>query len=108
MYIFRLQLRADLPPPPEVVKIFVQNLISEQIAVRKIAIKGVAAIFKQQKREHKKLIIDPVEIARQFSCPDAEGKGVLRIGVGDQWSNNWMQYNEETRPLTAEAWNQPR
>lgn len=64
-----LQLRADLPAPPEVIRIFVHNLLHDAIAVRKIAIKGMAAILKQQKKKHKKIVIDPVEIARQFSPP---------------------------------------
>lgn len=82
------------------------NLISEQIAVRKIAIKGMAAIFKQQKRAHKKITIDPVEVARRFSPPG--GEEVARGGIGDQWSNGWLQYQEERRPVTVEEWNQPR
>lgn len=64
-----LQLRADLPAPTEVVRIFVQNLIHDAIAVRKIAIKGVAAILKQQKKKHVKIVIDPTEIAQQLSSP---------------------------------------
>lgn len=67
-----LQLRADLPAPPEVIRIFVQNLLHDAIAVRKIAIKGVGAILKQQKRKHKKIVIDPIDIARKFSPPHIE------------------------------------
>ena len=64
-----LQLRADLPAPPEVVHVFVHNLLHDAIAVRKIAIKGVAAIFKQQKKKHPKIVINPTEIAHRFSSP---------------------------------------
>ena len=64
-----LQLRADLPAPPQVIRIFVQNLLHDAIAVRKVAIKGVAAIFKQQKRTHKKIVINPIDVARQFNPP---------------------------------------
>ena len=64
-----LQLRADLPAPTEVIRIFVHNLLHDAIAVRKIAIKGVAALLKQQKRAHLKIAIDPIQVARQFSSP---------------------------------------
>ena len=104
-----MQLRADLPAPPEVVKIFVNNLISEQIAVRKIAIKGMAAIFKQQKRKHKKMTIDPAQIARQFGAVPVEEKSAGQVfAPGDSWINSWMQYQSERRPNTAERWNEPR
>lgn len=63
------QLRSDIPATPKVVEIFVQNLVHESIAIRKVAIKGVAAIFKQQKRNHKKIVINPYETATKFSCP---------------------------------------
>lgn len=67
-----LQLRADLPAPSKMISIFVQNLIHDAIAVRKVAIKGVAAILKQQKKEHKKIVVNPSDIARQFSPPHFE------------------------------------
>jgi hypothetical protein len=64
-----LQLRADLPAPTKVVRVFIQNLLHDAIAVRKIAIKGTAAICKQQKRKHKKIVVNPADIARRFSPP---------------------------------------
>ena len=104
-----LQLRADVPLPAESVRIFVQNLVHDAIAVRKIAIKGVAAIMKQQKRKHPQIVIDPAESARQF--------GFLAAGAtpqpdqkfpGDRWETSWMQYQAERQPLTAETWDEPR
>ena len=67
-----LQLRADLPAPAKVVRVFVQNLLHDAIAVRKVAIKGVAAICKQQKRKHKKIVVNPTDVARQFSPSQME------------------------------------
>lgn len=66
-YMLCLQLRADLPAPPKMIRIFVQNLIHDAIAVRKVAIKGVAAILKQQKKKHNKIVVNPTDIARHFS-----------------------------------------
>lgn len=97
-----------MPAPPEVVKIFVNNLISEQIAVRKIAIKGVAAIFKQQKRKHKKITVDPVDVARKFGTAPVAEEGLEHVGPGDQLNNSWLQYQSARRPRTVEEWNQPR
>lgn len=102
-----LQLRADLPLPPACVRLFVQNLLHDAIAVRRIAIKGTAAILKQQKRKHKKIVIQPQDIAHRFSLPLYQG-GTDRTGPGDQWDNSWMQYHSLRRPLTVEAWNEPR
>lgn len=102
-----LQLRADLPLPPVCVRIFMQNLLHDAIAVRKIAIKGVAAILKQQKRKHKKIVIQPQDVAHRFSLPSYNG-ATARTGPGDQWDNSWMQYHSLRRPLTPEAWNEPR
>ena len=100
-----LQLRADLALPSACVRLFVHNLIHDAIVVRKIAIKGVAAILKQQKRKHKKIQISPEEIAQRFSIVPREG---TRSGPGDQWDNSWMQYRGEKRPLTNDAWNETR
>ncbi|XP_057375631.1 proteasome activator complex subunit 4-like [Daphnia carinata] len=101
-----LQLRGDLPAPPKMISVFVQNLIHDAIAVRKVAIKGVAAILKQQKKQHKKIVVNPSDIARQFSPP--EFKESPRSGSGDQWDNGWLQYQGKRLPKTVEEWNQPR
>ena len=31
-----------------------------------------------------------------------------RCGPGDQWDNNWLQYQGERRPKNSEDWNQSR
>ncbi len=108
-----LQMRADLPLPATCVHIFVHNLIHDAIAVRKIAIKGVAAILKQHKRTHPRIVVDPRHCARQYGSNPLADKARADTTepenpYGDRWETSWMQYNADRRPMTAEAWNQPR
>ena len=65
----------------------------------------MAAIFKQQKRKHKKMVVNPQDISIQYGLKLQSGSN---NGPGDRWDNSWMQYQGDRRPMTVEAWNQPR
>lgn len=120
------QLRPDVPATPKVVGLFVQNLIHETIAIRKVAIKGVSAILKQQKRKHPKIIINPQEIASKFSRPYSSNNSswytkhsfVFNMrhlkhsfhysAPGEGWYNSWLQFSKDLSPKSAEEWNESR
>jgi hypothetical protein len=63
-----------------------------------IAIRSTVFLLKQQKRAHKKILVDPLS----FSGGDKAS------GPGDHANNRWVQYCSETRPLSAEAWDTAR
>ena len=67
----------------------------------------MAAIFKQQKRKHPKIIIDPQDVSLHFGKANKLQLEYVE-GPGDRWDNSWMQYQSDRRPMTVEEWNQPR
>lgn len=67
----------------------------------------MAAIFKQQKRKHPKIIIDPQDVSLHFGKANKLQLESVE-GPGDRWDNSWMQYQSDRRPMTVEEWNQPR
>merc|ERR1719450_1856280 len=80
--------------PPEMVKIIVNNLIHDNIIVRKTSIHNMSALLRQQKRPH-------VKIERKI-----EERGIP-INPGNRADNNWLQYTEANWPKNKEQWNQP-
>ena len=86
--------RYDLTMPPEMVKIIVNNLIHDNIIVRKTSIHNMSALLRQQKRPH-------VKIERKI-----EEKGIP-VNPGNRADNNWLQYAEANWPKDKEQWNQP-
>lgn len=88
---------------PEVVKYCVQNLINESIEERKTAIRCVRFIFKQQKREHVKIKVDPFEIG---GCAKPAVTSKLSPGIRDD--NRWLQYDIAKAPKSQSDWDQPR
>lgn len=89
--------------PDEVIKYCVNNLINESIEERKCAIKTMRYIFKQQKREHKKLIIDPFEVA---GVPATTSRKNLLPGTRPD--NRWLQYELSTLPRNQKDWDEPK
>ena len=86
--------RYDKMMPVEMVKIIVNNLVHDNLIVRKTSIHNMAALLRQHKRAH-------VKIERKI-----ENKEVS-VSPGNRSDNQWLQYNKENWPNTEEQWNQP-
>ncbi|XP_046740797.1 proteasome activator complex subunit 4-like [Diprion similis] len=86
--------------PAKIVRFFLSSLIHESLEERKIAIRAMLFIFKQQKRKHQKVTIDHSRFENQGKCK--------KLSPGKRPDNAWLQYNYETRPLTSEQWEEPR
>ena len=86
--------RHDKLMPPEMVKIMVNNLVHDNIVVRKTSIHNMAALLRQQKRAH-------VKIERRI-----ENKG-SPVRPGNREDNQWLQYNKDNWPRDKEEWNRP-
>ena len=86
--------RHDKLMPPEMVKIMVNNLVHDNIVVRKTSIHNMAALLRQQKRAH-------VKIERRI-----ENKGAP-VRPGNREDNQWLQYNKDNWPRDKEEWNRP-
>ncbi|XP_071961962.1 proteasome activator complex subunit 4-like [Antedon mediterranea] len=93
-----LLIRTDIPFPPSGVRLMVNSLVHEALTVRKIAIATVGAILKQQKRPHKKMVIDP---AAQALSTSSASDGGLNPGVRSD--NTWHHY-DCTHPPTKDEW----
>lgn len=94
---FSALCRYDIQLPVRAVKILVNNLIHENLNVRKASHCLVASILKQQKRKHPKIEIHPVEnpeIPPQFP--------------GDRPDNEWLCYDPTKVPQSAQEWDEPR
>jgi proteasome activator subunit 4 len=86
--------RYDIKMPARAVKIMVNNLVHDNILVRKTSIHNMAALLKQNKRIHPRIerIIDNKETT---------------IQPGNRQDNKWLQYRTENWPKTKEQWNSP-
>ena len=80
-YIYFLIFRYDRPLPTRAVNLMVNNLIHDNLMVRKCAIFVVGNILKQQKRPHKKVQIDT--------------KGDNPTVPGDRPANCWLSYDPQ-------------
>ncbi|KAL6256285.1 hypothetical protein P5V15_012401 [Pogonomyrmex californicus] len=90
----------------KLVRYFLQALIHDSLSERKIAIRIVTFILKQQKRKHPKITIDVCSLLGENISN--EEKKSRNVTSGMRADNSWLQYNYETRPLTAEQWDEPR
>ena len=98
-------IHPELIYPPKVVRYFVGALIHDSLSERNIALRIVICMLQQQKREHPKITIDPPTSPEQNESSENQSVNF----EGRQRSDNaWLQYNFETRPLTAEQWDEPR
>lgn len=84
-----------------VARYFLQNLLSDALPERKIAVQAVSYIMLQQKRPHKKRIIDPLMWSK-----DGPPKGELLPGVRPD--NRWLQYELDKLPKSQADWDEPR
>ncbi|XP_076166569.1 proteasome activator complex subunit 4 isoform X2 [Ptiloglossa arizonensis] len=100
MGFIRELVHPDQMYPPKVVRYFLEALIQDSLRERKIAIQVVMYMLKQQKRKHPKVTIDPPTFLEENQSQ--------KLIPGRRPDNVWLQYNYETRPLTAEQWDEPR
>lgn len=89
--------------PDEIINYVVHNLINESIEERKIAVKTMRFIFKQQKREHVKIPMDPFAIG---GVPTPKSQRELKPGCRPD--NRWLQYDLDTLPKSQEQWDEPK
>lgn len=99
--IFNL-VHPEVKYPIEVVQYCVHNLINESIEERKLAIRTMRYILRQQKPIHVKLDCDPFTVAK-VSKPDTPS---FRPGIRED--NRWLQYSLETLPRCQKDWDEPR
>nr|CAD7425108.1 unnamed protein product [Timema monikensis] len=92
----------DVYYPASVVKCFLHTLIHDSLDVRKVAIRCLVFVLKQQKRSHKKVVVN----TNSFFGDVGEPIGGMK--PGPRPDNQWVQYSSENRPLSAEEWDKPR
>lgn len=89
--------------PDEIINYVVNNLINESIEERKIAVKTMRFIFKQQKREHIKVPLDPFKTGG-VAAPASQRE----LKPGCRPDNRWLQYELETLPKSQAEWDEPK
>ena len=86
--------RYDKVMPAQMVKIMVNNLVHDNIVVRKTSIHNMSALLRQHKRPH-------VKIERKVANKEDPVK------PGNRSDNQWLQYNEKNWPKDKNQWNEP-
>ncbi|KYM97994.1 Proteasome activator complex subunit 4 [Cyphomyrmex costatus] len=99
----------DLVQPDQIysaklVRYFLQALIHDSLQERKIATRVVTFMLKQQKRKHLKITIDVSNLSKENIKKEEKSRNMPGIRA----DNSWLQYNYETRPLTAKQWDESR
>ena len=92
--ILAVLTRYDKKMPANVVKIMVNNLVHDNIIVRKTSIHNMAALLRQNKRAH-------LKIEKKILQKDNP------ITPGNRKDNQWLQYSKENWPKTEAEWNEP-
>ncbi|KAM0724588.1 Proteasome activator complex subunit 4B [Formica fusca] len=92
----------------KIVRYFLQALIHDSLEERKIAIKIVVFMLKQQKRTHPKVTVDICNLSNKNILKEKERSEGQNITPGIRSDNSWLQYNYDTRPLTTEQWDESR
>jgi proteasome activator subunit 4 len=87
--------------PCEVTEFSINNLINDSIQDRVISLHIVNSVFKQQKREHLKITINPFEMSGVKEVSNSE------IYDGFRDDNKWLQYEKENIPKNQIEWDKP-
>lgn len=125
-------LRYDQDFPTRAVNIFTNNLIHDNVIVRKASLHVVDCVLKQNKRKHpkinlsclpvkKKTVVDQKEINGKGSvtdvtnghCGDIRNKLIkieekLIVKPGERSDNAWLQYSSSKRPEDQKSYDEPR
>ncbi|XP_012271997.1 proteasome activator complex subunit 4 isoform X2 [Orussus abietinus] len=108
MGFIRDLVHPDQEYSPRVVHYFLDALIHDSLDVRKIAIKTVIYMLKQQKRKHPKVTANLAELQKSRPPQDEQSVSSERWSPGERSDNTWLLYDYENRPLTVEQWDESR
>jgi len=118
-------LRHDVEFPVRATTIFTNNLIHDNILVRKASLHVIDCVLKQTKRPHPKIKVPDIQphstqaavCANGDSVPngkhgegDSKGDGpvqpvpLLLVQPGERPDNHWVQYSTANRPLDQESY----
>ncbi|XP_058119346.1 proteasome activator complex subunit 4B-like [Anopheles coustani] len=96
-----------------VVRLAVYNLIHDSLVERKLAIQQMLNIFRQQKRQRKKVPMNPMEIAARVGGKLNDDGTVppnpcSNLAPGYREDNLWLQYDRSKVPTCQAEWDEPR
>uniref|UniRef100_A0A2M4A6A0 Putative proteasome activator complex subunit 4b n=1 Tax=Anopheles triannulatus TaxID=58253 RepID=A0A2M4A6A0_9DIPT len=99
--------------PPAVVRHAVHGLIHDSISERKLSLRLLLQIFRQQKRPRKKIPMNPLAIAaiRRGGASSDEvipANPGSNVTPGYREDNLWLQYDREKVPTCQAEWDEPR
>ncbi|XP_043485466.1 proteasome activator complex subunit 4A-like [Polistes fuscatus] len=83
------------------VRYFLETLIHDSLDERKIAIRTIVYILRQQKRKHPKISVPITDICKKELLSDV-------VIPGERADNTWLQYDYNTRPTTSKQWDERR
>uniref|UniRef100_A0A182JT99 Proteasome activator complex subunit 4 C-terminal domain-containing protein n=1 Tax=Anopheles christyi TaxID=43041 RepID=A0A182JT99_9DIPT len=97
--------------PPSVTRLAVHHLIHDSVIERKLAIQLLLGISRQQKRSHKKTVMNPLEIVARVDGKDAGSVAPnpgSNVAPGYRNDNMWLQYDVAKVPKNQAEWDEPR
>jgi len=119
-------LRHDVQFPVRATTIFTNNLIHENILVRKASLHVIDCVLKQTKRPHPKVKVPEVQpvpalvfangdhlsdhepLVKDKLCKPVKLLSNLLIKPGERPDNKWLQYSTINRPMNQHAYDLPR
>ncbi|PVD25485.1 hypothetical protein C0Q70_13141 [Pomacea canaliculata] len=99
MDLLSVLLRDDTPVPPKLVYLFTKHCVDDLLCTRKLALSGLLAILKQQKRRKVKVLVDIAEVSGAVPCLPSDP-----LMPGDRPDNRWHKYNSACLPLNKADW----
>ncbi|KAK3093564.1 hypothetical protein FSP39_017345 [Pinctada imbricata] len=98
MELLSMLLRYDERLNEEGVELFMRGMVHDSLIIRKLSTGSMAAILKQQKRKHPKVVIDPYKIS------GTQVSGYDKFRPGNREDNNWILYDSQNLLDTKEKW----
>ena len=104
--------RFDVVFPTRPISIFTNNLLHDNVLVRKASIHVVDTVLYQLKRKHVKMKVSDVIKDKHDSNGDAAMNGDHAEGLivrpGEREDNKWLMYSSDNKPLDQQSFDEPR
>ncbi|XP_015178192.1 PREDICTED: proteasome activator complex subunit 4B-like [Polistes dominula] len=101
MEFIRIFTYEKYPFSLKAVRYFLEALIHDSLDERKIAIRVIVHILRQQKRKHPKISVPITDVCKKELLSDA-------VIPGERADNTWLQYDYNNRPTTSKQWDEQR
>ncbi|XP_008209740.1 proteasome activator complex subunit 4 [Nasonia vitripennis] len=107
MTFIYVMLNEEVKFSAKIVRFFLNSLINESIDERRMALRVMLFVFKQQKKKHIKKKID-IPFNNNNTITEYGSNSLMKVQPGYRTDNAWLQYNYDNRPTNSTEWDEPR